>query len=276
MRGVQKKRQIGLAFAGLTILFAATAQATPQTLQELAREGRLHFDAGEYAKAVSSYIQAYQLEPAAAVLYNIAFIYDRKLGETKLAMNYLRRYVESEDADPAIVERALKRLRELKNQLEVQATATAQSTTGPPLAASPTTTAPEEASSTPAAVDPPQSAPAAAQPAIGTTTKQVSPASRAWLWTGIGGVGLFTAGAILGGLSKASANKFSSSRVLQDKKQLRKTARSTALAADVLMGTGLLTAIIGTSMTLFGGGSSVAISAQPVSGGTMVWWQGSF
>jgi hypothetical protein len=45
---------------------------------------------------VSLYVQSYNAAPNADVLYNIARIYDTKLGDRKLAMTFYRRYI----ADP--------------------------------------------------------------------------------------------------------------------------------------------------------------------------------
>ncbi|MDP6947189.1 MAG: hypothetical protein QF464_23770, partial [Myxococcota bacterium] len=47
-----------------------------------------------------------------------AFIYDRKLDERKLALEYYRRYLGAEDAAPQIAARALRRVRELVTEQE--------------------------------------------------------------------------------------------------------------------------------------------------------------
>jgi tetratricopeptide (TPR) repeat protein len=52
-----------------------------------------------FAEAVALYIEAYAAAPNADVLYNIARIYDTKLGDRPLAINFYRRYI----ADPGAV-----------------------------------------------------------------------------------------------------------------------------------------------------------------------------
>jgi hypothetical protein len=84
------------------------------TAQELAEEGYQKTAAGEYAQAVGAYVKAYELSKAGAILFNIATIYDRKLQERSLAMEYFRRYLQAPDADPEFVQKATQRLRELK------------------------------------------------------------------------------------------------------------------------------------------------------------------
>lgn len=226
----------------------ATAQPSSKTLEQLAREGRDYYTAGEYAKAVSSYIEAYQLEPAAAVLYNIAFIYDRKLGEEKLAMSYLRRYVQAEDSDPAIVQRALERLDQLKA-----------------LAAERVESAAREAEALRAGAAP-VGVSVGPRPATGTSP---------WLWAGVGGAGLFAVGAIAGGLSLASQAKFGRSRELGEKKSFRTSAKLQALIGDALMGAGVVTVLISAGIGLFGGQpTAVSLDVRPTAGGSMVWVSG--
>jgi hypothetical protein len=52
-----------------------------------------------FAEAVALYIDAYQAAPNADILFNIARIYDAKLGDRPLAISFYRRYI----ADPGAV-----------------------------------------------------------------------------------------------------------------------------------------------------------------------------
>jgi hypothetical protein len=56
------------------------------------------------------YLRAYDASAAAAILLNVATIYDRKLHERELATEYYRRYLRSPDAEPDLVVRATGRL----------------------------------------------------------------------------------------------------------------------------------------------------------------------
>src|SRR5579864_3196237 len=49
---------------------------------------------GQYAEAIGTYTRAYEISGAGAILFNIATIYDRKLHERRLAMEYFRRYLQ--------------------------------------------------------------------------------------------------------------------------------------------------------------------------------------
>lgn len=52
-----------------------------------------------FAEAVALYLDAYKAAPSADVLYNVARIYDAKLGDRPLAISFYRRYI----ADPGAV-----------------------------------------------------------------------------------------------------------------------------------------------------------------------------
>ena len=95
-------------------VYAQSAGASIQTVEALAAQASAAYKAGDYERAVSLYLEAYKSQRAAAVLYNIAIIYDRKLSEPQLASAFYRRYIGAPDADPAAVLRATKRLGELK------------------------------------------------------------------------------------------------------------------------------------------------------------------
>jgi len=82
-------------------------EALAQAASELVR-------AGEYAEAILRFVEAYDLEPAAALLYNIAFVYDRKLGDAEQARIYYLRYIAAPDAEPEGIQRARDRLAVLR------------------------------------------------------------------------------------------------------------------------------------------------------------------
>lgn len=103
----------------LSLALPAAAQTPPDSLdqvEELAQQARQAYKAGRFESAIGFYLRAYRLEPAGALLYNIAYVYDRKLGERDLAVEYYRRYVQASDAEPDVVERAMVRVRELKKR----------------------------------------------------------------------------------------------------------------------------------------------------------------
>ena len=68
----------------------------------------------DYAAAVALYLNAYQAAPSGSILYNIARIYDTKLGDRPLAITFYRRYIADPGAYTERVELANQRLTELR------------------------------------------------------------------------------------------------------------------------------------------------------------------
>ena len=86
---------------------ADRVEALAQEASELVRSGEFHGGSGRYE-------EAYGIEPAAALLYNIAFVYDRKLDDPRSARAYYERYLLAPDAEPDGSARARHRLVDLK------------------------------------------------------------------------------------------------------------------------------------------------------------------
>jgi hypothetical protein len=110
------------AYAAGTDATASSGDAAPRpapaSAQDLAdRAYELH-EAGDYATAIAMYLKAYEASNAGVTLFNIATIYDRKLHERQLAVEYYRRYLGAPDAEPDLVQKATERLTALK-QVEV-------------------------------------------------------------------------------------------------------------------------------------------------------------
>jgi hypothetical protein len=67
-----------------------------------------------YAEAVTLYTEAYATAPNPDILYNIARIYDTKLGDRRLAVSFYRQFIVAPDAALARVRIAAQRIFELK------------------------------------------------------------------------------------------------------------------------------------------------------------------
>jgi hypothetical protein len=67
--------------------------------EEKAAQAFQAYQAKRFAEAVALYVEAYHAAPNADILYNVARIYDAKLGDRPLAINFYRRYI----ADPGAV-----------------------------------------------------------------------------------------------------------------------------------------------------------------------------
>ena len=83
------------------------------------QKGLEYYNAERYPEAVREMLAAYQAVPDAALLYNIARIY-QTMEETDLAVEYFYRFVKSTDADPDTVQKALDYLAELRAQPTVK------------------------------------------------------------------------------------------------------------------------------------------------------------
>ena len=92
----------------------------------------------KYSEAIGAYMKAYELSNAGAILFNIATIYDRKLHERSLAMEYFRRYLQARDAVPDFARKAADRLSELKAEEAAEARARSSVQVTPPPATSTT------------------------------------------------------------------------------------------------------------------------------------------
>ncbi len=225
------RRSLGLVLALAGALpTGAAAQDAPAAVdvEALARRASELYKAEQYTEAVSVYLQAWQAAPAAALLYNVAHIYDRKLGERELAIDFYRKYITSPDADPTAVARATERIQVLKQQ---QAEAAAAPKPAPVVTAPP----PDP----PPVVTQPAEPPSGRRRAVG------------WILAGTG-TALLAGGGVLGYVARTDADAFADSTDLDEKRSHRDSGQSKALAADVMMGVGLAAGITGAVLLLIG------------------------
>ncbi len=239
------------------LMLAAPVQAQPADdtvaqVEALAGEARALYDAGEFGQAVAKYLEAYKLQPTAAVLYNVAVIYDKKIQEIDLAIEYYRRYIASPDADPAAVQRATARLQALKAEKEARRQA--------------------DLSTLPTEPDPPPGTTPVQPPPPGSTQTTVG-----WVLVGTGLVGL-AGGGVMGYLAGDSADKFSASTDFEEKVGHRDDAQSRALVADVAFGIGAAAAITGIVLIAIDddpeASTSGTVGAGPTPGGGFGVWLG--
>lgn len=113
---------IGLA---TLVCFAAPMPAAAQSAstskdeevkkaEKYAADAYTAYEKKDYASAVALYVKALELSPSADMVYNIAKIYDTKLSDRTLAMNFYRRYISEPGAEPERVREANQRIAELK------------------------------------------------------------------------------------------------------------------------------------------------------------------
>jgi tetratricopeptide (TPR) repeat protein len=99
------------------------AQAEPSSTdakiaEDLANQAFDAYSRGDFQSAVSLYKRAYQTSSAGVILFNIANIYDKKLREKELALDYYRRYLRSGDTEPDLVKRASERIDIVRADIE--------------------------------------------------------------------------------------------------------------------------------------------------------------
>ena len=223
-------------------------------VEALAGEARALYDAGEFGQAVAKYLEAYKLQPTAAVLYNVAVIYDKKIQEIDLAIEYYRRYIASPDADPQAVQRATVRLQALKAEKEARRQA--------------------DLSALPSEPTPP--------PGVATTAPPPPVSNQAvagWVLIGTGLVAL-AGGGVMGYLAGDSADKFSASTEFDEKVGHRDDAEGRALVADVMYGIGGAATLTGIILLVLDDGpdeaASGAVRVGPTAhGGFGVWLGGT-
>ena len=191
-----------------------TAPPTVGAVEQLAAQASTAYEAGQFVQAIGYYLRAHQLQPTAAILYNIAYIYDRKLDEPASAVSFYRRYVQSPDADPGAIERASVRIEELKPRLEAQVRAS--ETPLPP--------------SLPVRT---QAEPRTPEPSRGMSGQSIG----GWVTLAVG-LGCLAGSGTFGWLAQKTHDDFSEATSLSDAGSLRERGESQALVTDVLLGVG--------------------------------------
>src|SRR5215831_808833 len=101
---------LGYALACSLCAPAAAEALRPraQASRELFSKGRLHYDLGEYDKAIAEFKQAYEQAQVSELLYYIGQAY-RKKGDCRHALEAYKKYqrVESHPNDAALLERQI-------------------------------------------------------------------------------------------------------------------------------------------------------------------------
>jgi tetratricopeptide (TPR) repeat protein len=92
----------------------ANASSDVQLAEQRAAQAFEAYKNGEYATAVGLYVEAFKAAPSADLLYNIARIYDAKLGDRQLAITFYRKYISDPGAIAERIKRANERLVELR------------------------------------------------------------------------------------------------------------------------------------------------------------------
>jgi tetratricopeptide (TPR) repeat protein len=178
----------------------------------LSSRAELAFSEGRFSDAIKLYLDAWEAVPSAAILYNVAFIYDRRLEDFDLAIQYYDRAAASSDADASLVEKARARVAAIR--------AEKKNREKPPFKPDP-----EPEPDTPIKWGP--------------------------ILTMGGGGALFLGGLAMGFVASSTEDDFLAATSAADKRSFQSTGQTQALVADILMVSGLLTAAGGFVWWLF-------------------------
>jgi hypothetical protein len=233
------------------------ARADEPTAVELSDQAYTRYEAGDYPSAVALYMKAYALNVDSRILFNVAQIYDRKVQDRDLAIEYYRRYLKSTTTEVELVRKATERVTELQRQIDdKQKLGAAKPPSAPPSSPPPG----PQASPAPSAPTPPPPTP--------------SPPYWAGYLTG----GLLAAGGVVTGalaLSASSSLRGSTYAGATPPADLDSTAsrsRALGVTTDVLIGG----AVVATVVTLIvqvsssKGAPKASTGARP-SGAGLVW-----
>jgi len=218
------KRIVVLLIGLLLWLSAGAARAESKAAKARYDRGVTLYNLGHFAESIVEFEQAYQIEAAPILLYNIAQAH-RQLGNNERAAFFYRRYIEGAPtaANRADVE---KRMRELEELMKKQGDVKHQppndvqpSTTGVPAGAAVVTEPPPSAAATTAPPAPPTtattSAPPSGAPATVTATGD-RPTERgrtlriAGIATAAGGGASLVAGVIFGAMASSKGDSVGS------------------------------------------------------------------
>ncbi|MFO0750461.1 MAG: hypothetical protein U1F43_33050 [Myxococcota bacterium] len=153
--------------------------------------------------------------PSASILYNVAFIYDKRLKDAELAIDYYDRVAKAADADPALAEKARTRAKALRDAAK------------PP--DHPPDRPPDHPPDRPPD-HPPDHPPEQVDDGGGFPVGPVV--------TMAAGAVVLGTGIVFGSMAKSTHDDFEAAETAAKKKDLQSTGRSQALIADLGMAVG--------------------------------------
>ncbi len=116
-------------------LLASSLPVRADTPEQLTNQAFAKYESGDYPAAVALYMKAYEISVDSRILFNVAQIYDKKVQDRDLAIEFYRRYLKSTTTEPDLVAKATARVTELGRQQSAPdptASATPPSSSQPP------------------------------------------------------------------------------------------------------------------------------------------------
>lgn len=219
---------VGMALGACQLAAPAAARADEPTAAQLSDQAYSRYEAGDFPSAVALYMKAYALNVDARILFNVAQIYDRKVQDRDLALEYYRRYLKSTTTEVDLVRKATERVTELQRQLDDKPRAT------PPVATATASAAPLASSAAPVATPAPAAEPGPSRP----------------YWVGYGTAGLLAAGAVVTGALALSASgdlaksSYAGATIPDDVQSASSRAKTLGITTDVLIGGAVIAAAV--------------------------------
>jgi tetratricopeptide (TPR) repeat protein len=221
---------VALGLAPLTI--TSSARADEPTAAQLSDQAFARYEAGDFPGAVAFYMKAYALNVDPRVLFNVAQIYDKKVQDRDLALEYYRRYLKSTTTEVDLVRKATERVTELQRQQDERAKPAAPAQPATPPVAPPQVTPP---ALVPAPIAPPPGGEAESSPRtwIGYTT------------AGVLGIGAAVTGSLaLSSSSTLAKTSFTGPTAPADLTSKSSSTRTLAITTDVLLGSAVVAAAV--------------------------------
>lgn len=250
-----------------TALAAAPKKDPAALAEELGAKARDAFKSRRFDRAIELYLEAYENAPDAGFLFNIAFIYDKKLGELDLARDYYRRVVAFPEADADLVAKAQARMVEIEQTLaEIGPGGDVKPPDGDVKPPGGDVKPPGGDVKPPGGDVKPPGGDVKPPGGAGEGDADMLP----WVIVGGGGL-LFVTGAAFGLVASGTESDFAAATDNGRRRELQSTGQTQAALADVFMGLGL--AAIGTGLVIWLGASdddargSVHVAPALINGG---------
>ncbi len=241
-----------MAWLAFAVVFSTPSLAQEPQFNALIEKAMKHYRARQYAEAITDFEAAYRINPQPELIYNVARAYEKSLKRDEAIAAY-ERFLKLEGTTADLRAKALNAQTALrKEKAAMQASRDVQDSVQAPTVGG-TAATPKEG---------------------GVTVKQevvTKPVSRTLEWVLIGGGGAAVAvGAIFGVLALQANADFDDRKAagadvpeLQDKK---KRADNNALAADVLIGAGAVSVVVGAIIYFTRDSEEPDVAVAPVFG----------
>jgi tetratricopeptide (TPR) repeat protein len=222
--------RVWVVVVGVLLLAGAVRAEKVNPVEKLAADAAAAYRAADFQRAVTLLERAYKLQPVAALLYNLAKAYE-KLGDEEKAGELYAKYAGSDDADPKLKAKAEAKVASLRPEPRARPNERPPERTKPPTEPPPPARV-ETAPPKPVTPPPPPADPEAER------RKEVEHGRTRdrGIAIGLGAVGVAALASAIGLSVNALSlqSQFDASTLEAPKRDLRDSAKTQALAADLL------------------------------------------